>query len=42
MAENDRSRQPAEVAVRARTRIRIRRLGKIETAGVIASNSSGN
>ncbi|GAA3104153.1 hypothetical protein [Streptosporangium carneum] len=42
MAENPRSQQPAEVVAEARTRIRIRRLDKVETTGNVASNSSGN
>ncbi|MEV8636458.1 hypothetical protein AB0395_32895 [Streptosporangium sp. NPDC051023] len=42
MAGNDKSQQPTEVTAETKTRIRIRKLGKIEMAGNVASNSSGN
>ncbi|MBB4916796.1 hypothetical protein ACFY19_21950 [Streptosporangium saharense] len=42
MAGSDKSPRPTEGAAETKTRIRIRRLDKIEMAGNVASNSSGN
>ncbi|MER7208732.1 hypothetical protein [Streptosporangium sp. NPDC000239] len=42
MAGNDKSPRPTAGAAQIKRRIRIRRLDKIEMAGNVASNSSGN
>ncbi|MGW4423907.1 hypothetical protein [Streptosporangium sp. NPDC004631] len=42
MTEDEKIQQPTEVKAEVKVKIRIRRLGKIETTGNVASNASGN
>ncbi|MEV7011522.1 hypothetical protein [Streptosporangium sp. NPDC051022] len=42
MTETTKTPQPTEATTEVKTKIRIRRLDKVETTGNVASNSSGN
>ncbi|GHE32953.1 hypothetical protein GCM10017673_39790 [Streptosporangium violaceochromogenes] len=42
MTEDRETPQTAQVTAESTFKVRIRRLSKFETAGIVASNSSGN